>query len=130
MARRICPRCGRVVEGTCKCMSRSAVKSPIKPDKRSESERREANPWRSHYRSAKYKRACQIALARTQGRCAVSGVQIADLRGGRWVMRPCGGIHHKVPLSQGGTDDPSNLVPLHVSVHNKVDAELRRKRKG
>lgn len=129
MARRICPRCGKVVDGRCDCMSRSAAKPKrIQRDVRREADRAKANPWRAHYRSRKYKQACQVALSRTGGKCAVSGAQIADYRGGRWVMRECGGIHHRVPLSQGGTDDPENLVPLHVSVHNQVDAELRRRR--
>lgn len=120
--RRICPKCGRVVSGRCpRCGSARTSEQ--------ERARKAANPWRSHYSSKEYKRACQVALSRTDGRCAVSGVRIADYRGGRWIMRSGGGIHHIVPLSQGGTDDPENLVPLHVSVHNKLDAELRRRRK-
>ena len=118
--RRICPRCGKV-----RCTCKRAGRSPEQ-----ERARKKANPWRSRYGTKAYKDACQAALSRTGGRCAVSGARIADMRDGRWVMRPCGGIHHRVPLSQGGSDDPSNLVPLHVSVHNRVDAELRRKRKG
>ena len=124
--RRLCPRCGKPYSGSACPRCRPKGRPRTREQERA---RKAANPWRSHYGSKKYKDACQAALSRTGGRCAVSGVQIADLRGGRWVMRPCGGIHHIVPLSKGGTDDPSNLVPLHVSVHNKIDTELRRRRK-
>lgn len=120
--RRICPKCGKVVSGSCpRCRPRSK-RTPAQ-----ERERKKANPWRTHYRSKAYKDACQIALSRTDGRCAVSGVRIADYRGGRWVLRRNGGIHHVVPLSRGGTDSPDNLMPLEVSVHNRIDAELRRR---
>ena len=125
--RRVCPKCGRVVSGACpRC---GASHSGWKRTPEQERARRESNPWRLHYGSKAYKDACQIALSRTRGRCAVSGARIADYRNGRWALRPYGGIHHRVPLSQGGSDDPSNLVPLHVRVHNKIDAELRRRRK-
>lgn len=71
-------------------------------------------------------------MARQDGRCAVTGERVADLKGGRWVMRPGkGGVHHIVPLSQGGDpSDPSNLVLLSTSAHNLIDAENRRKRRG
>ena len=127
--RMLCPTCGRVVTGS-RCTHCHRGTSRSVRTKKQERERKRKNPWRSNYSRAEYKKACQVALNRTGGRCAVSGLRIADYKGGRWVMRPGGGIHHKVPLSQGGTNDPDNLVPLHVSVHNKIDAELRRKRKN
>lgn len=120
--RSLCPVCGK--PRPCGCKRSRSKRTPEQ-----ERARKQANPWRSQYKAKAYKRACQVALSRTGGRCAVSGQRIADYRGGRWAMRPCGGIHHKVPLSQGGSNSPDNLVPLHVSVHNKIDAELRRMRR-
>ena len=127
--RRMCPTCGMVVSGPCPRCSR-ARKAPARSrkDARREGERREAAPWRRRYRSKEFKRASQVALSRTQGRCAATGERIADWRGGRWVMRRGkGAVHHIVPLSRGGTDSPDNLVPLCTRVHNKVEAELRRR---
>lgn len=127
--RSLCPSCGRPKPsgGPCPRCGRGA-KSRRTPEQ--ERARKQANPWRSNYSSAEYKHNCQKALAETGGRCAVSGIKIADYKGGRWVMRPNGGIHHKVPLSGGGTNDPSNLIPLDVKVHNMLDAQRRRERRG
>ena len=33
-------------------------------------------------------------------------------------------VHHKVPISQGGTHDPSNLMSLCRSCHNKIHHEI------
>lgn len=122
--RMLCPVCGKPVPCGCK---KKASRSRRTPDQ--ERERNEKNPSRSRYKSKAYKRACQLALSRTDGRCAVTGKRIADMRGGKWVMRPGGGVHHIVPIREGGTDDPSNLVPLCASVHNAIDAELRKSRR-
>ena len=134
MGVKVCPRCGKPYRtpGHCpRCGKARPAPSRSKRTKAQESKRREKNPWRSHYRSAEYRRARQIALTRTNGCCAVSGVRIADVVGGKWVMRGNGGIHHVVPLSRGGTDSPDNLVPLETGVHNRIDAELRaRMKKG
>ncbi len=134
MGVKVCPRCGKPYRtpGHCpKCekaraaQNVKAMPSKSKRTKAQECKRREKNPWRTHYQSAEYRRARQVALTRTNGCCAVSGVRIADVVGGKWVMRGNGGIHHVVPLSRGGTDSPDNLVPLETSVHNRIDAELR-----
>lgn len=132
MGVKVCPRCGKPyrVPGFCpRCGKARPAPSRSKRTKAQEGKRREKNPWRSHYRSAEYRRARQVALTRTNGCCAVSGVRIADVVGGKWVMRGNGGIHHVVPLSRGGTDSPDNLVPLETSVHNRIDAELRARMK-
>lgn len=138
MGVKVCGRCGKPYRtpGHCpRCeKARAAQKarpatSRSKRTKAQEGKRREKNPWRTHYQSAEYRRARQVALTRTNGCCAVSGVRIADVVGGKWVMRGNGGIHHVVPLSRGGTDSPDNLVPLETSVHNRIDAELRAKMK-
>lgn len=134
MGVKVCGRCGKPYRtpGHCpRCEKTRAAQrarpapSRSKRTKAQEGKRREKNPWRTHYQSAEYRRARQVALTRTNGRCAVSGVRIADVVGGKWVMRGNGGIHHIVPLSRGGTDSPDNLVPLETSVHNRIDAELR-----
>lgn len=134
MGVKVCPRCGKPYRTPGQChrceKARAAQKARPAPSrskrtKAQEGKRREKNPWRTHYQSAEYRRARQVALTRTNGCCAVSGVRIADVVGGKWVMRGNGGIHHVVPLSRGGTDSPDNLVPLETSVHNRIDAELR-----
>lgn len=138
MGVKVCPRCGKPYRTPGHCPrcgkarpERGAGHAPSrsKRTKAQESKRQDENPWRSHYRSAEYRRARQVALTRTNGCCAVSGVRIADVVGGKWVMRGNGGIHHVVPLSRGGTDSPDNLVPLETSVHNRIDAELRARMK-
>lgn len=92
---------------------------------------RAADPSRRRYRSAEFKRNAQLALERTGGCCAVTGTRIADRVGGRWRMRRgAGGVHHVVPIVEGGTDEPGNLVPLCASVHNRIEGELRRRRRG
>lgn len=134
MGVKVCPRCGKPYRtpGHCTRCEKAMAAQKAKPapsrskrTKAQEGKRREKNPWRTHYQSAEYRRARQVALTRTNGCCAVSGVRIADVVGGKWVMRGNGGIHHVVPLSRGGTDSPDNLVPLETSVHNRIDAELR-----
>lgn len=132
MGVKVCPRCGKPYRtpGHCpRCKKARPATSRSKRTKAQEGKRREKNPWRAHYQSAEYRRARQVALTRTNGCCAVSGVRIADVVGGKWVMRGNGGIHHVVPLSRGGTDSPDNLVPLETSVHNRIDAELRARMK-
>lgn len=138
MGVKVCGRCGKPYRtpGHCpRCENAMAAQkarpapSRSKRTKAQEGKRREKNPWRTHYHSAEYRRARQVALTRTNGCCAVSGVRIADVVGGKWVMRGNGGIHHVVPLSRGGTDSPDNLVPLETSVHNRIDAELRARMK-
>lgn len=133
MGVKVCPRCGKPYRtpGQCpRCEKARPAPSRSKRTKAQEDKRREKNPWRTHYQSAEYRRARQVALTRTNGCCAVSGVRIADVVGGKWVMRGNGGIHHVVPLSRGGTDSPDNLVPLETSVHNRIDAELRARMKN
>lgn len=138
MGVKVCGRCGKPYRTPGHCTrcekARAAQKARPAPSrskrtKAQEGNRREKNPWRTHYKSAEYRRARQVALTRTNGCCAVSGVRIADVVGGKWVMRGNGGIHHVVPLSRGGTDSPDNLVPLETSVHNRIDAELRARMK-
>lgn len=125
MRYRMCAKCGRPHAVGERCPMRAAS-SGSKRTREQERGRKAANPWRRSYSSAEYQRARQAALDATDGRCAVSGVRIAEKRGGRWVMLGNGGVHHKVPLSQGGTNDASNLVPLETGVHNRVDAARRR----
>lgn len=131
MRSRVCPRCGAVFSGkSCPRCAKTKAKSHWTRNREQEAARKQQNPWRTSYGSTEYRNARQVALERTGGRCAVSGVRIADKVNGKWVMRKNGGVHHVVPLSQGGTNAPSNLVPLETSVHNRIDAEERRKRAG
>ncbi|WP_307740129.1 HNH endonuclease [uncultured Parolsenella sp.] len=125
---RLCPSCGRPVLGpTCPRCGAGRSCSARSPE--AERARRERRPERARYSSAAYRRACQVVLASTGGRCASCGVRVADRLDGRWRFRPgAGGCHHVVPLVEGGADAPGNLVPLCARCHNRLDAELRRRR--
>lgn len=130
MPARLCQRCGKPIKQSGPCPRCGYGKRrPSKRTVEQERERKAKNPWRSQYASKAYKEACQKVLSRSNGCCEVSGIRIAYYVGGRWKMRPNGGIHHKVPLSQGGTNSVENLMALDVHVHNMIDAQLRRNRK-
>ena len=56
-----------------------------------------------------------------------SGKVVAEKSGGKWrITEPGAGVHHKVALSEGGTEDPANLVLLSASAHALEDARRRR----
>ena len=40
------------------------------------------------------------------------------------ILVPVDEVHHKVPISQGGTHDRSNLMSLCKSCHNKIHHEI------
>ncbi len=42
----------------------------------------------------------------------------------RGILVPVDEVHHKVPVSKGGTHDRSNLMSLCRSCHNKIHAEI------
>lgn len=42
----------------------------------------------------------------------------------RGILVPVEEVHHKVPISQGGTHDRSNLMSLCKSCHNKIHHEI------
>ena len=95
-----------------------------KPD----SERAAAEPWRRGGYGHGYRKSRQLVMERQKGRCAVTGKVVAEKRGGTWrIVEPGAGVHHKVALSEGGTEEPSNLVLLSASAHALVDAERRRR---
>lgn len=98
-------------------------------DRKKDSERIKDEPWRADGYGSAYRRARQVVIERQKGRCAVTGKVVAEKRGGTWrITEPGAGVHHKVPLSDGGTEDPSNLVLLSARAHALVDAERRRSR--
>ena len=124
----VCPRCGRPVPKGRVCPRCAALRGHSRTARTpsQEAARRDENPWRPAYSSAAYRRARQLAIARTGGRCAVCGLPVAELRGGTWRVGRYGGVHHVVPLSRGGSNDESNLVLLCARHHNQIDAERRR----
>ena len=128
MRKRLCPTCGKPVPAGEPCPRCGARKYRRTPEQ--ERERNARNPTRKSYGSAEYRRNRQIALDITGGRCAMTGVRIAEKIGGEWSMLGNGGVHHVVPLSEGGTDDLSNLMPLCTKAHALVEAELRRTRRN
>lgn len=42
----------------------------------------------------------------------------------RGVLVPVDEVHHKIPISQGGTHDKNNLMSLCRSCHNKIHYEI------
>lgn len=40
------------------------------------------------------------------------------------ILVPVDEVHHKIPISQGGTHDRSNLMSLCKSCHNKIHHEI------
>ena len=40
------------------------------------------------------------------------------------ILVPVDEVHHKVPISQGGTHDRNNLMSLCKSCHNKIHHEI------
>lgn len=126
MVKVMCPRCGKLHQKGQRCPC-SPSKSNWRRSKEQERGRKADNPWRTGYSSKQYQQARQTVLEAMDGCCAVSGVRIADKVNGRWVMRGNGGIHHVIPLSQGGTNNVANLIPLSTAVHNHIEAERRRR---
>lgn len=126
MRTRLCPHCGKPVpigQKCPRCTDRSAKHG--RRTKEQERERAEKNPWRSEYATGQYRRERQLAIERQQGRCAVCGRVVAVRMGREWHVRG-GGVHHIVPLSEGGTNESSNLVLLCTKDHNRIEAERRR----
>lgn len=96
-------------------------------NRKSDAERAKGEPWRDKGYGHAYRKARQQVIERQRGRCAVTGKVVAEKRGGTWrITEPGAGVHHKVALCDGGTEDPSNLVLLSASAHAIVDAERRR----
>lgn len=131
MVKVMCPRCGKLHQKGQRCPC-SPSKSNWRRSKEQERGRKADNPWRTGYSSKQYQQARQTVMQRQMGLCAITGERVADWDGKRWVIRNGkGGVHHIVPLSQGGNpSDVNNLVLLSVSAHNKLDAINRRKLKG
>jgi len=100
-------------------------------NRRSDAERLAAEPWRANGYGKRYRKARQQVIERQGGKCAVTGKVVAEKRGGTWrITEPGAGVHHKVALCDGGTEDPSNLVLLSASAHALVDAQRRRGQGG
>ena len=87
-------------------------------DRARERERRSREGWREGY-GPEYRKARNAALERSQGLCEATGEPVfrRTSRGWRKIARDFGGTHHVVPLSRGGTNDPSNIVVLCARAH-------------
>ena len=120
-----CPHCGCIVPAgeRCSCRAQTRKRKPTEADKyRSQNE-----PWRRNYSRAEYQRARQAAIERTQGRCTDCGRLCAWKDGTKWRTAGMGGeVDHVRALSEGGTNDPSNLQLRCKSCHGKRDAARRR----
>ena len=109
-----------------------AKQAPVKQkrkrtNRRSDAERLAGEPWRASGYGAAYRKSRQAVIERQQGKCALTGKVVAEKLGGTWrIVEPGAGVHHRVALCDGGTDDPSNLVLLSARAHALVDAQRRR----
>lgn len=114
---RVCPRCGRPVPRGERHLCPLAA-APSR-DRARERERRGREEWRRSYSSREYRRAREAALARSRGLCEACGsvVYVRTSRGWRRAARDFGATHHVRPLSQGGSNDPSNVVVLCARCH-------------
>ena len=115
------------------CGTKARVVEPVakrkRGNRRPDAERLAAEPWRKTGYGHAYRSARQLVIERQRGRCAVTGKAVAEKVGGTWrITEPGAGVHHKVALSEGGTDDPSNLVLLSASAHALVDSKRRKSR--
>lgn len=75
-----------------------------------EAARQARQPYRAGYRTNDHRRFVAAVRSRAQGRCERCGITEADARArddGRGLE-----CHHILPLSRGGTNDPSNGVAL------------------
>ena len=100
-------------------------------NRKSDADRLESEPWRAGGYGSAYRRNRQEVIERQKGRCAVTGKVVAEKSGGTWrITEPGAGVHHKVALSEGGTEDIANLVLLSASAHALVDARRRRDAQG
>lgn len=121
--RTYCPLCGKIVPagGRCTCRPR-----PKRKPTDGDATRKEREPWRRRYSSAKYRAARQEAIARSKGLCADCGRVCAWRDGTVWRTEGMGGeVDHEVALCDGGTDDASNLTLRCKSCHKRRDDARR-----
>ena len=122
--RTFCPYCGSIVPAGRRCACRPHPKrKPTANDKT----RMQREPWRINYTTPEYQRARQEAIERTKGRCTDCGTVCAWHDGTKWRTAGMGGeVDHVRALSEGGSNDPSNLELRCKSCHGKRDAKRRR----
>jgi 5-methylcytosine-specific restriction protein A len=109
-----CTQCGRRgVNGTSRCELHPAPQL-------SEAERLQRQPYRRHYTSAEYRRNRLLAWQRAGGRCESCERPI--------TMRTAQ-CDHRVPVADGGSDEPGNLNWLcKATCHPAKTLEDRRTR--
>lgn len=116
-----------VVDGT---RARIEIGKPKRKriNRRSDVDRLTHEPWRANGYDHAYRKARQAVIERQQGRCAVTGTQVAtkDAKGVWHITEPGAGVHHKRALSEGGGSGADNLVLLSASAHALIDARRRR----
>lgn len=125
---RICPQCHKAIRkgGEHQCSKQVPnLSSPRKREARTKAEekaRAMAEPWRKQYASADYSKARKRILDLSRGRCQACGAVVFSKtnRGWRKLGNNFGGVHHRVPLSKGGTNDLSNLVVLCARCHGRA----------
>ncbi len=124
MAARIdywCEHCMKVHRAGEECPKRKAARK-ARRDTRKQCDR---DASRRAYGDPEYQRNRQLVWEMQRGRCNRCRKLVAEKRKGRWRAF-AGGVHHKVPLSKGGTNRLSNLEGLCIPCHNHADAALRK----
>lgn len=125
MARKL--RIPRLVPDGTRCRVVTEAQPRTRQGRRPDAERLVSEPWRADGYGSAYRKARQSVMERQGGRCVVTGEQVAVKRDGVWcIVQPGAGVHHRVALCDGGTDDPANLVLLSASAHARIDADRRR----
>ena len=125
MARKL--RIPRLVPNGTGCRIETHAQQRTRTNRKSDSERIAAEPWRVGGYGSDYRKSRQQVIEAQQGKCAVTGKQVATKSNNTWrITQPGAGVHHRVALCDGGTDDASNLVLLSASAHARIDAERRR----
>ena len=110
-----CLECGAQTDGGHYCPAHAALGG--------EAARLAAQPYRSHYLGAEYRRNRQLRYEFANGRCEACGNDIGD----RWEC------DHVVPLRDGGTNMVENLRAYCLDCHKKktrADRRARRLRGG
>lgn len=124
---RICPDCGRPIRRGEKHVCPARATQPADERRRrtrdQELERDRSEHWRKHYRSKEFRHNRLVAIARTHGCDAITGEPLYEHHRGGWVPIPGkhGEVHHRVPLSQGGTDKVDNLMLVSQATHERLE---------
>lgn len=117
---KICPWCGKQIPRGVSHVCAKKPQSPNRRDRERERVRRSQEIWRQKYSDKRYKESRRLVISRSYGLCEACGsiVFVSTNRGWKRILKSSfSGTHHVVPLSKGGTNDPSNIIVLCARCH-------------